>query len=112
MMLDIQKSYNSLLPPAEQQRDKEWFDDLDRNVCSFKQRIHGWIKDAETERQAKISSKQSVSTKASSQSRSSGRSSSKASSRSSIEKRELEGRIKMAELMTEAQYMEKKNLKI
>ena len=108
MMLDIQKSYNSLLPPAEQQRDKEWFDDLDRNVCSFKQRIHGWIKDAETERQAKLSSKQSVSTKASSQSRSSGRSSSKASSRLSIEKRPLEGRIKMAELMTEAQYMEKK----
>ena len=33
MMLDIQKSYNSLLPPAEQQRDEEWFDDLDHIVC-------------------------------------------------------------------------------
>ena len=40
MMLDVQKSYNSLLPPAEQQRDEEWFDDLDHNVCSFKQRVH------------------------------------------------------------------------
>ena len=29
MMLDVQKSCNSLLPPAEQQRDEEWFDDLD-----------------------------------------------------------------------------------
>ena len=40
MMLDVQKSYNTLLPPAEQQRDEEWFDDLDHNVCSFKQRVH------------------------------------------------------------------------
>ena len=88
MMLDIQKSYNSLLSPAEQQRDKEWLDDLDCNVCSFKQRVHSWIKDAETERQAQLNSKQSVTKKDSSQSSSSGRSSSKASSRSSIEKRE------------------------
>ena len=92
-MLDVQKSLNSLLPPAEQQRDEEWFDDLDRNICSFKQRIHSWIKDAEAERQAQLSSKRSVLTKASSQSRSSGRSSSKASSRSSREKKALEERI-------------------
>ena len=45
---------------------------------------------------------------ASSQSRSSGRSSSKASSRSSREKRALEEIIKMAELIAEAEYMEKK----
>ena len=59
IMLDVQKSYNSLLPPAEQQRDEEWFDDLDHNVCSFKQRVHSWIKDAEAERQAQCSSKPS-----------------------------------------------------
>ena len=97
-----------MLPPAEQQRDEEWFDDLDHNFCSFKQRVHNWIKDAEAERQAQFSSKQSVSTKASSQSMSSRRSSSKASCRSSREKRALEERIKMAELMAEAEYMEKK----
>ena len=108
MMLDVQKSYNSLLPPAEQQRDEEWFDDLDHNVWSFKQRVHSWIKDAEAERQTQLSSKQSISTKASSQSRSSRRSSSKASSRSSREKRALEERIKITELMAEAEYMDKK----
>ena len=97
-----------MLPPAEQQRDEEWFDDLDHNICSFKQRIHSWIIDAEAERQAQLSSKRSVSTKASSQSRSSGRSSSKASSRSLREKRALEERIKMAELMAEAEYMQRK----
>ena len=108
MMLDLQKSYNSLLPPAEQQRDEEWFDDLDDNVCSFRQSVHNWVKDAEAERQAQLSSKQSVSTIASSRSRSSGRSSSKASSKLSREKKALEERIKMTELMAEAEYMEKK----
>ena len=39
MMLGVQKSYNSL-PPSEQQRDEEWFDDIDHNICSFKQKIH------------------------------------------------------------------------
>ena len=107
MMLDVQKSYNSLLPPAEQQRDEEWFDDLDRNICSLKQRVYSWIKDAGAEKQAQLSSKQSVSTKASFQSRSSRRSSGKANSRSLREKRALEKRIK-AELMAEAEYMEKK----
>ena len=107
MMLDVQKSYNSLLPPAEQQRDEEWFDDLDHNICSFKQRVYSWIKDAGAEKQAQLSSKQSVSTTASFQSRSSRTSSGKANSRSLREKRALEKRIK-AELMAEAEYMEKK----
>ena len=37
MILNVRKSNNSLLPPAEQQSDEEWFDDLDHNICSFKQ---------------------------------------------------------------------------
>ena len=108
MMLDVQKSYNSLLTPAEQQRDEDWFDDLDHNVCSFKQNVNSWIKDAEAVTQAQLTSKQSVSTKASSQSRSPRRPSSKASSTSSREARALEERIKMAELMAKAEYIEKK----
>ena len=35
MMLDVQKSYNSMLPPSDQQSDEEWLDDLDHNICSF-----------------------------------------------------------------------------
>ena len=108
MMLDVQKSYNSLLTPAEQQRDEDWFDDLDHNVCSFKQNVNSWIKDAEAVTQAQLTSKQSVSTKASSQSRSPRRPISKASSTSSREARALEERIKMAELMAKAEYIEKK----
>ena len=107
LMLDLQKSYNSLLPPAEQERDEEWFDDLDHNICLFKQKIHCWIKDAEAERHAQLSCKQSVSTKASSKS-SSGRASSKAISRSSKEKRALDEKIKLAKLIGEAGYMKEK----
>ena len=108
MMLDVQKSYNSLLTPAEQQRGEDWFDDLDHNVCLFKQNVNSWIKDAEAVTQAQLTSKQSVSTKASSQSRSPRRPSRKASSTSSREARALEERIKMAELMAIAEYIEKK----
>ena len=102
------KSHTTPYCHQQSNRDEEWFDDLDHNICSFKQRVHSWIKDAEAERQAQLSSKQSASTKASSHSMSSGRSSSKASSRFSREKRALEERIKMAELIAEAEYMEKR----
>ena len=113
-MLDVQKSCKSLLPPAEQQREEGWFDDLDHNLSLFQKRKHSWIKGAEAERQLQLSSKLSLSTKASSQSRYSERSSSKANSRSSREKRALEKRIKKAGMMAEADNMEKKywNLKI
>ena len=106
-MLDLQKSYNSLLPPAEHERDEEWFDNLDHNICLFKQKIHCWIKDAETERHAQLSCKQSVSTKVSTKS-SSGRASSKTISRSSKEKRALGEKIKLAKLIGEAEYMKEK----
>ena len=69
MILDVQKSCNSLLLASEQQRDEEWFDNLDHNICSFKQRIHSWIKDAELERHGQLRPKRSLSTKCLSKSR-------------------------------------------
>ena len=29
VMLDVQEEYNSLLPAEEQERDEEWFDEVD-----------------------------------------------------------------------------------
>ena len=75
VMLDVQKEYNSLLPAEEQERDEEWFAEVDNNVCIFKQKIHCWIKDAELERKANLNSRRPHV--------SSGRSSSKLSSKSS-----------------------------
>ena len=48
--MDVQKSSNSLLSLAEQQRVEEWFDDLDHNICSLNHKIHSWIKDANLQR--------------------------------------------------------------
>ena len=48
MMLDVQKSYNSLLPPAEEQKE-EW---LRPQHLLIQAKIRSWIKDAETERHA------------------------------------------------------------
>ena len=33
VMLKVQKEYNSLLPAEEQERDEEWFDEVDHNIC-------------------------------------------------------------------------------
>ena len=38
VMLDVQKEYNSLLPAEEQEGDEEWFDEVDHNICIFKQK--------------------------------------------------------------------------
>ena len=59
VMLDIQKECNSLLPAEEQERDEEYFGEGDHNICIFKQKIHCWIKDAELERKANLSSRRS-----------------------------------------------------
>ena len=48
--MDVQKSSNSLLSLAEQQRVEEWFDDLDHNICSLNHKIHSWIKDGNLQR--------------------------------------------------------------
>ena len=59
VMLDIQKECNSLLLAEEQERDEEYFGEGDHNICIFKQKIHCWIKDAELERKANLSSRRS-----------------------------------------------------
>ena len=33
VMLKVQKAYNSLLPAEEQERDEEWFDEVDHDIC-------------------------------------------------------------------------------
>ena len=108
VMLDVQKEYHYLLPTEEQERDEEWFDEADHNICIFKQKIHCWIKDAELERKANLSSRRSCVSGGSE--RSSSKHSSKFSRniKSSREERAVAEKIKMAELMAEAKYMEER----
>ena len=108
VMLKVQKEYNSLLPAEEQERDEEWFDEVDHNVCIFKQTIHCWIKDTELERKVNLSSRRSHVSGDSGISSSKHSSKSSRSSKSCREERTLAERIKMAELMAETKYMEER----
>ena len=52
MLMEVHKEYNSLLPLEIQEQDEEWFDDVDEDLLSFKNKILNWIKDTELERRA------------------------------------------------------------
>ena len=107
VMLDVQKEYSTLLPAEEQERDEEWFDEADHNICIFKQKIHRWIKVAESERKANLSSRRSHVSGGSGRSSSKHCSKSIRSSKSSREERALAERIKITELIAGAKYMKK-----
>ena len=118
MMFEVFQKYNSVLQPDSQQTDEEWFDDVEHNLCAFKQKIHNWMKDAEAERKATVSSRlsdisagrrtSSVRSISKYSSRSSSKQSTNPSHKSSREDRALEEKIKIAELIAEAEFMEKR----
>ena len=46
MLLDAHQEYDQLLGDDERGRDDDWFDDVDTHVCSFKRKVHCWMKEA------------------------------------------------------------------
>ena len=56
-MFEWHKEYNSVLQHDAQETDEEWFDDVEHNLCAFKQKIHYWMKYVEAERKATVSSR-------------------------------------------------------
>ena len=109
VMLKVQKKYNFLFPAEEQERNEEWFDEVDHNICIFRRKIHCWIKDAELERKASLSSRRSHVSGGSGRSSSKHFSKSNRSSKSSREEIALPEKIKTAEVMAEAaKYMEER----
>ena len=107
-----------MLQPDTQETDEEWFDDVEHNLRAFKQKMHNWMKDAEAERKAAVSSRlsdvstgkrtSSVRSISKYSSRSSSKESTNSSHKSSREDRALEEKIKIAELIAEVQFMEKR----
>ena len=107
-----------MLQPDAQETDEKQFDDVEHNLCAFKQKIHNWMKDAEVEKKAAVSSRlsdMSAGRRTSSfrsiskySSRSSSKKSTNSSHKSSREDRALEEKIKIAELIAEVQFMEKR----
>ena len=108
VMLDVQKKYNSWLPVEEQERDEQWFNEVEHNICTFKQKIHCSTKDSKLERKANLSSKRSHVSSGSGRSNSKYSSKSSRSSKFSREERALAEKFKETELMAEAKYMEER----
>ena len=99
MLLCIHEEHIQVLDDDKRADEDDWFDDLDNRVCTFKRKIHSWLRSAETERK---SSKGSSRSSESRQSKSSGSSRKSQSSRA----RKLEEKARIAELMAEAEYIE------
>ena len=53
----MHKEYNALLPVEQQDTVEDWFDEINASMLQFKQKIHGWIKDVERERDAAMEAK-------------------------------------------------------
>ena len=52
MMTEVHKEYNALLSVEQQGKGEDWFDVIDISMLQFKQKIHGWIRDVNRERDA------------------------------------------------------------
>ena len=86
---------------------EDWFDEVDEMVCTFKHRVHNWLREVhEAENDAK--SHRSSSRASSRSQRSSRKSSTSRSSTSSTKERAVAERVSLTELMAEASFIEKR----
>ena len=50
MLIQVHREYNSLLPLEVQEQDENWFDDINEQMMSFKNKIYYWLRDTEYEK--------------------------------------------------------------
>ena len=111
MVTKVHKEYNTLLPVEQQDKDEDWFGEIDASMLQFKQKIHGWIRDIERERHAAMEAKSKRSSvPGSASSERSSRRSSVSSSGSMLSKGEkaLKKKFIMAELLAEVRFQEER----
>ena len=45
MILEVHEEYHQLIEDkVKQEEDEVWCDKLDENVCTFKHKVHNWLK--------------------------------------------------------------------
>ena len=108
MLLSVHEECNGLQQDEERQQDDEWFDEIDSQVFSFKRKIHAWLRDVSEKKQSSRSSSKG----SRSSSSKSGKSKSSKDSREtkSSKEKEIKDKIKVAELMAEAELLEEKQI--
>ena len=121
MLLDEHQEYNQQSGDNERDRDDDWFDDVGTQVCSFKRKVYCWLREAAQKAKSSqcspkstrsASDKGSVNSKKSKGShgsRSSNAFKETTSSKSSKE-REIEDKVKVADLMAEAKLLQQKQI--
>ena len=113
MLIDVRQDYNQLLDDNEREKD-DWFDEIDTQACSFKRKVHCWLRETAQKTNSKPSSRssKSISDKGSGNpriSKSSHRLRSSKDTGSSKEK-EIGEWGKLAELMAEALLLQEKQM--
>ena len=114
MLIDVHQDYNQLLDDDEREKNDDWFDEIGTQACSFKRKVHCWLREAAQKTNSKSSSRsnKSISDKGGGSSRgskSSHRSRLSRNTRSSKEK-EIEEQVKLVELMAEASLLQEKQM--
>ena len=113
MLIDVLQDQNQLVDEDEREQDDEWFDEKDTQACSFKKKVHRWLREtAQKTSSAKLPSRvsSSISDKVSGNSRVSKTSHRLRSSKNIKQsaKKDIEERLKLAELMTEVSFLQEK----
>ena len=107
MLLSMHEEYNALLEDEERAVEDDWFDDLDNRVCAFKKKTLYWMNNSREEQQSSRRSSRSSRSWGSIHLKRNSESNGSRSSKSSKE-REVKDRMKMEELVTEAQHVEQR----
>ena len=113
MLMETHNAYLKLLPPEALVHEEDWFDRIDENVCTHKHKIHNWIRTCEVDDRKSEKSGSSKRSSSKSSHKSSDRGSKKSSKsekspKLSVKQMAIEDKLKMAQLMVEASYMEEK----
>ena len=95
-----------MLDEEEKPTEKEWFEEVDERVFTFKHQVHNWLRDSEmecanTSRQSSKKGNKSCSSGISRRTSSSGSNSSRSS-----KERAVEEKAKLAELIAEAELLQ------
>ena len=121
LIIDNHEEHCKILKLEEQSNEGDRFEDVDQRVFIFKHKVRNWLKDAEDEydKKSKLSGKNSKG-KSSKDSTRSSRSSKTSSSRSSdtdslkskvsSKAKAIEEKMKIAELLAKAEFMEKRRM--
>ena len=115
-IIENHEEHCKILKPEELANEKNHFEDVDQRVFIFKDKVRNWLKDAECDKKSKSSrrsSKGGSSKESTRLSRSSKASSSRSSEADSLKSKvsskpkAIEEKVKIAELLAEAELMEK-----